>query len=56
MIVQCKGCKDYSIVSVGPNVKETRFGNYDLVEQLPKAEFNEEQAEIRLEQIRHFRK
>jgi gas vesicle protein len=56
MIVQCKKCKDYSIVSIGPNVKEIRFGNYDLIEQLPKSEFTEEQAAIRLEQIRHFRK
>jgi hypothetical protein len=56
MIIQCKTCKDYSIVSIGPNVKETRFGNYVLVEQLPKTEFTKEQAEIRLEQIRHFRK
>jgi len=56
MIVQCKSCKDFSIVSVGPNVKETRFGNYQLVEQLPKSEFTREEAEIRLEQIRLFRK
>ena len=56
MIVQCKNCKDYSIVNPGPNVKEMKFDNYLFVEQLPKTEFNKEQAEIRLEQIRHFRK
>lgn len=56
MIIQCKSCKDYSITSFGPNVKETRFGNYDLVEQLPKEQFTKEQAEMRLEQIRYFRK
>ena len=56
MIVQCKNCKDYSIVNPGPNVKEMKFDNYLIVEQLPKTEFNKEQAEIRLEQIRHFRK
>ena len=56
MIVQCKNCKDYSIVNPGPNVKEMKFDNYLIVEQLPKTEFNIEQAEIRLEQIRHFRK
>ena len=55
-IVQCKNCKDYSLVSYGPNVKEAKFGNYDLIEQLPKEEFTKEQAEIRLEQVRHFRK
>lgn len=55
-IVQCKNCKDYLLVSYGPNVKEAKFGNYDLIEQLPKEAFSKEQAEIRLEQIRHFRK
>jgi hypothetical protein len=56
MIVQCKNCKDYSLVNIGPNVVEMRFDNYQIIEQLPKTEFNREQAEIRLEQIRHFRK
>ena len=55
-IVRCKNCRHYSIVSVGPNVKEMRFGDYELIEQLPKEDFTREQAEIRLEQIRHFRK
>lgn len=55
-IVQCKKCKDYSLISVGAEVKEMRFGNYDLIEQLPKEDFTQEQAAIRLEQIRHFRK
>lgn len=55
-IVQCKNCKDYSLVSYGPNVKEARFGNYELVEQLPKEQFTKEQAETRLQQMRHFRK
>jgi hypothetical protein len=55
-IVQCKSCKDFSLVTYGPNVKEVKFGNYDLVEQLPKDHFTKEQAEIRLEQVRHFRK
>lgn len=54
-IVQCKSCKDFSLVTYGPNVKEAKFGNYDLVEQLPKEQFSKEQAEIRLEQVRHFR-
>ena len=31
-------------------------GNYKPVEQLPKDEFSEEQAKIRLEQIKFFRK
>lgn len=55
-IVQCKNCKDYALISIGPDVKELRFGNYDLIEHLPKAEFTEEQAEVRVEQLRFFRK
>lgn len=55
-IVQCKRCRDYSLISVGAGVKEMRFGNYDLIEQLPKEDFSKEQADIRLEQIKHFRK
>jgi hypothetical protein len=55
-IVQCKNCKDYSLVSHGPNVKEVKFGNYEVIEQLSKEEFTKEQADIRLEQVRHFRK
>jgi hypothetical protein len=42
--------------STGPNIKESRFGNYKFVEQLQKNDFTEEQANIRLEQIKHFRK
>ena len=55
-IVRCKSCMEYSIIDIGPNIKEVRFGNYELIEQLPKEDFTREQAEIRLEQIRHFRK
>ncbi len=56
IIVQCDNCKDYTIISYGPNIKETKSGNYKLIEQLPKDQFTQEQAEIRLEQIRYFRK
>jgi hypothetical protein len=55
-IIQCKNCKDYSIVSFGPNVMEVRPDNYIFVEQLPKSEYTKEQAENRLEQVRHLRK
>ncbi|GAO45352.1 DUF4844 domain-containing protein [Flavihumibacter petaseus] len=55
-IIQCRNCKDYAMVSYGTNVKEFRHDNYAIVEQLPKHEFTKEQAEIRLEQIRQFRK
>lgn len=55
-IIQCNHCKDYNLLSLGPNIKMYRFGEYKLSEQLPKSEFTEEQARIRLEQIRYFRR
>lgn len=55
-IIQCKNCKDYSLVSFGPNVKEVRHDSYIFVEQLPKEEFTKEQAETKLEQVRQRRK
>jgi len=55
-IIQCNTCNEFNLLSTGPNIKELRFGNYKLVEQLSKTEFNEEEAFIRLNQIRVFRK
>lgn len=55
-IIQCDNCKEFNLLSTGPNIKELRFGNYKLIEQLPKTEFNEEEAVIRLNQIKVFRK
>jgi len=55
-IIQCDNCKEYNLLSTGPNIKELKFGNYKLIEQLSKIEFNEEEAFIRLNQIKVFRK
>lgn len=55
-IIQCDNCKEYNLLSTGPNIKELKFGNYKLIEQLSKTEFNEEEAFIRLNQIKVFRK
>ena len=55
-IIQCNNCKEFNLLSTGPNVKELRFGNYKSIEQLPKTEYTEEQANVRLEQIKFFRK
>lgn len=55
-IIQCNNCDEYNLQSTGPNIKESRVGNYKFVEQLQKNDFTEEQANIRLEQIKHFRK
>ncbi|KQM56827.1 hypothetical protein ASE55_19430 [Chryseobacterium sp. Leaf201] len=55
-IIQCNDCNEYNLLSTGPNIKEYRFGNYKSIEQLPKIEFTEEQANTRLQQIKTFRK
>lgn len=55
-IVQCKNCKDYSIVSFGPNVMEVRHDNYIFIQQLPKSEYSREQAESQLEEVRNSAK
>jgi len=55
-IVKCNNCKEFNLLSHGPDVKETRFGNYQWVENLQMNEFTHEQALTRLEQIKIFRK
>lgn len=55
-IIQCNYCNEFNLLSTGPNIKEYRFGNYKSIEQLPKTEYTEEQANTRLEQIKYFRK
>jgi len=55
-IIQCNNCDEYNLLSTVPNIKECRFGNYKLTEQLPKTKYTEEQAYIRLKQIKFFRK
>jgi hypothetical protein len=55
-IIQCNNCNEFNLLSTGPNIKEYRFGNYKSIEQLPKTEYTEEQANARLEQIKYFRK
>lgn len=55
-IIQCNSCKEYNILSMGAEVKLYRIGNYKLVEDLSKADYTEEQANVRLEQIKYFRK
>lgn len=54
-IVQCTHCKEYNLLSLGQNIKERTGKNYTIVEHLLKSQFNEEQAKIRLEQIKYFR-
>lgn len=55
-IIRCGGCREYNLSSIGPGVNRYRSENYQLVEQLPKANYSEEEAHVRLEQIKYFRK
>ena len=55
-IVKCNNCKELNLLSHAPDVKETRFGNYQWIENLRMNEFTHEQALTRLEQIKFFRK
>ena len=55
-IIQCNNCKEYNLLIYGPNIKGLRCVNYSFVEQLFMTEFTLEQAHIRLEQIKYFRK
>lgn len=55
-IVKCKACGEFNMIDKGPNIHSLTFGEYEPIEQLQKAEFTEEQAKSRLEQIKHWRK
>jgi hypothetical protein len=55
-IVKCASCGGLNLLSPGPNIKQLKFGNYQLIETLSKDEFNDDQAMTRLEQIKLFRK
>jgi hypothetical protein len=55
-VVKCNQCGVLNLISPGPNVKETKFGNYQWVDTLRKDEYTYEQALTRLEQIKIFRK
>ena len=56
LVVKCNNCNELNLLSTGPNVKETRFGNYQWVDTLRMDEYNYDQALTRLEQIKFFRK
>jgi len=55
-IIQCNSCNEYNLFSGGPDIKQLKFGEYTLTEQLEKSEYNEEEAMTRLKQIKFFRK
>ena len=56
LVGKCNICGELNLIITKPNVKETRFGNYQWVESLQMDEYTYEQALTRLEQIKYFRK
>ena len=56
LVIRCNQCAEPNLLSLGPDVKKTRFGNYQWIDSLRKDEFTREQALIRVEQIKYFRK
>lgn len=55
-LVKCGNCKERNLLSCGTDIKILKFGNYEYVETLNKEEYTYEQALVRLEQIKYFRK
>ena len=55
-IVRCKSCREFNLIDKGPNVKQLRFGEYVLEEQLSRNQYDLEGAKIRLKQLQFFRK
>jgi hypothetical protein len=55
-LVKCNNCKELNLLVCGPDIKEIKFGNYEYVETLSKTDYTYEQALVRLEQIKFFRK
>jgi len=55
-VVKCKSCQEFNLIDKGHGIHSLRFGEYEVVEQLLKDEYTKEQAETRLEQIKHWRK
>jgi hypothetical protein len=56
LVVKCNQCSELNLLSLGPDIKEARYGNYKVVDNLPKEEFTHEQALTRMLQIKYFRK
>jgi hypothetical protein len=55
-IIKCNKCSNLNLMSLVPGIKEFKYGNYQMVDTLSKEEYTQEQALIRMEQIKLFRK
>ncbi|MBL8001484.1 MAG: DUF4844 domain-containing protein [Flavobacteriales bacterium] len=54
-IVQCAGCQEYNLLRIDTHMNSIRFKGFNSIELLDQATNTEEQAQTRLEQIKHFR-
>lgn len=55
-IVRCKSCREFNLMDNGSNIKQLRFGEYELEEQLSRNQYDLDGAKIRLKQLQFFRK
>jgi hypothetical protein len=53
MIIQCNNCQEYNLLDLGIGIKELGFGNYKLIESLPRINYDKEQVSKRLLQLRN---
>ena len=54
-VVQCDNCKEYNLIESPPDAHQLKFGSYKWIDTLSKAEYTDEAAHVRLEQIKFFR-
>ncbi|MEM0543915.1 DUF4844 domain-containing protein [Flavobacterium sp. j3] len=55
-IIKCVKCSELNIFDKGAGIKRYRFLNYELVEELPKEEYDLEKALKRLEHLKNQKK
>lgn len=53
LIVRCKSCKGYNIINLSSGIKQLKFGDYIVVEQLPKSKFTVDAIRERMEQLKN---
>jgi hypothetical protein len=56
VVAKCNNCNELNLISLKENIQRLQFGAYSLIETLNKEQYNREQALVRLEQIKVYRK
>lgn len=52
LVATCNNCGQFSLVDIGPEVKNFKMKNYTIKEQLPKINFTKLQALARIDGLR----